>query len=216
MKITIQDLTVFGVAIVASATLYSIGHSMGIANEVGYQYMPWLLPTSVYDVATTALRQPVYLALILVGTKELFSVGNSRFFKKNPQRFFAVVMLILMFGVGLALLISYNHSILEFGLYALIAILLAAIITDQFQQGHVLALVAGIFLCMATLGVINGIRQTQIALTAEERFYVATTDRNYVNVRIVHSAVSGLVLKSGSEISFYPIDKIIRISRETN
>ena len=214
MKITIQDLTVFGVAIVASATLYSIGHSMGVANEVGYQYIPWLLPTSVYDVATTALRQPIYLAMILVGTKELFSVGNSRFFKENPQRFFAVLMLILIFCMGLALLISYDLGILEFGLYALVALFLAAIITDQFQQGYVLQLVAGIFLCVAALGVIDGVRKTRTALAAEERIYVATTDRNYVNARIIHSAVSGLVLKSGNEISFYPIDKIIRISRD--
>lgn len=214
MKITIQDLTVIAVGIVASASLFSIGYAIGMATEIGFEYLPWLLPSGVYDAATTALRPSWYYPLVLIGTQLLISIGSSSLFGRNPQMFFSVIIMLLVSATTIALVSFSSVAFLQFALYAAVAIFLAALITDHFQQGHVLMLLLGVFAAFASLGIIDGGRQAQASLETDQRINVAATDRNYVNARLVHSTVGGVVLKSGNQIIFYPMDKIIRITRE--
>lgn len=214
MKITFQDLAVFAIGIVASASLFSIGYGLGLANLIGYEYLPWVLPTGVYDAATTALRPSWYYTLLLIGTQTLISIGNSRLFANHPQRFFAIMLLLLITATTIILIKFPEYNALEFALYAAIALFFAALITDEFQRGNVLILLPALFVAFLSLGIIEGDRQIKKTLTSPQTVYIAAIDRNYVNARILHSTVSGVLLKSGKEVIFYPMDKIIRITRD--
>ncbi|XUY28544.1 hypothetical protein RMR21_015620 [Agrobacterium sp. rho-8.1] len=212
MKITVQDLTIFIAGFVAILSAYTVGSTGALGVLVGWELAVLVVPPNLYEMALAAVRVIILPTFAFCFANGLALVSRS--FRQEHIRTVYIVLIILgLFVLGEVSDKWFTSELSDLMIYVVTTLIFALIILEGKNLNLSVVLMAALTLPFMMKGYMDQSREFKHTMDFPGRSHIVAGDKNYVNTKILRSTSTGVLIASGGEFIYYPMNQITQISR---
>lgn len=213
MKISLQDLTIFIAGFVALLSAYTVGSTCALGVLVGWELAILVVPPNIYEMATVAIRVLLLPTGAFLGAVLLLRFGRL-LSPKAARLIFCTAILISLFILGQSSDKWFTSELTDIMIVVITALIVSLVILEGENLNLSVILLAGLTIPFLAKGYMDQSRAFHHVMEYPGRYHVVTTEKAYVYTRLLRSTSAGVLIASGREFIFYPMDKIVSVSKD--